>query len=396
MKINNVKITNFKSLKNIDVNLSNLTLIAGINSTGKSSFIQALLLTKQNQDNIKKDLIKFSLDIVLKENRENYLSGSILSENGTSYFLNGNYVELGDRSNILYEEASYDEDVIIEISNNNIRLQTYYNEILGVIFETNEKSQNDLFSINLNINLFLENMQYLCADRISPQLAYPQSDINIKKNLIGFRGEYTAHFLAEYKNRNIALKELKHPESVTSQYLENASLWLNEISQDIDIYSTVNPTQQNVVLEYSYRYKSGRTNKYSPLNVGFGITYALPIIVSILKAKEGDLIIIENPESHLHPAGQSKIAELCAIASSCGVQIIVETHSDHFLNGIRIATKKEIIEPKHSKIYYFRKDIDELETKIDTITINSNGGIDNYPKGFFDQFDDDLDELIGL
>jgi len=120
----------------------------------------------------------------------------------------------------------------------------------------------------------------------------------------------------------------------------------------------------------------------------------LPIIVAILKAKEGDLLIIENPESHLHPAGQSKIAELCAIASANGVQIIVETHSDHFLNGIRVATKRGLMTPKQSKVYYFRKDKDELETKIDEINIDKNGGIDRYPKGFFDQFDEDLDKLI--
>ena len=52
--------------------------------------------------------------------------------------------------------------------------------------------------------------------------------------------------------------------------------------------------------------------------------------------------------------------------------------------------------PEQSKIYYFRKDKDELETKIDEINIDEYGGIDKYPKGFFDQFDDDLDELLGL
>jgi len=114
----------------------------------------------------------------------------------------------------------------------------------------------------------------------------------------------------------------------------------------------------------------------------------------LLKAKPNDLVIIENPESHLHPAGQSKVAELCAIASANGVQIIVETHSDHFLNGIRVATKKGLLTPKQSKVYYFRKEKDELETKIDEINIDKKGGIDSYPKGFFDQFDEDLDKLI--
>jgi len=80
--------------------------------------------------------------------------------------------------------------------------------------------------------------------------------------------------------------------------------------------------------------------------------------------------------------------------SANGVQIIVETHSDHFLNGIRVATKKGLLTPEQSSVYYFRKDKDELETKIDEINIDKNGAIDNYPKGFFDQFDDDLDKLV--
>jgi predicted ATPase len=58
------------------------------------------------------------------------------------------------------------------------------------------------------------------------------------------------------------------------------------------------------------RYGGNTTSNYSPLNVGFGLTYVLPVIVLILKAKPGDFIIVENPESHLHPAGASALAEI--------------------------------------------------------------------------------------
>ena len=139
------------------------------------------------------------------------------------------------------------------------------------------------------------------------------------------------------------INTLRHPSSKTNQLLENVSLWLGEISNGIDISTKVYNELQQVNLTYNYIYGDNRSNEFTPLNVGFGITYVLPIIVAILKSKPDDLLIIENPESHLHPAGQSKIAELCAIASSQGVQIIIETHSDHFLNGIRVATKKEIL-----------------------------------------------------
>ena len=388
MKIDNVKIKNFKSLKDIEISLSNLTLITGVNSTGKSSFIQAILLLKQNKNNLQQLTTYNILNINHSENQEILKHFAKMNENIT-LLLDGEYVSLGNKKDILYQEV-FDENINIEIYAKDVYLKTHYNNKLKINIETTDTVTYLLF------NLFQQNFQYIMTDRVSPSITYPLSELNIKDNLIGLRGEYTAHYLAENRHQILKIEDLKHKNSETSQLLENVSLWLSEISNGIDIDSTINPSQNNVTLTYSYKYSNGITNKYNPLNVGFGITYVLPIIVAILKSKPDDLIIIENPESHLHPAGQSKIAELCAIASANGVQIIVETHSDHFLNGIRVATKKGVLTPEQSKVYYFRKDKDELETKIDEINIDKNGGIDNYPKGFFDQFDDDLDELLGL
>jgi predicted ATPase len=196
------------------------------------------------------------------------------------------------------------------------------------------------------------------------------------------------------RHQSLKINKLIHPSSKTNQLLENVSLWLGEISNGIDISAKVYNELQQVNLTYNYIYGDNKSNEFTPLNVGFGITYVLPIIVAVLKSKPDDLLIIENPESHLHPAGQSKIAELCAIASSQGVQIIIETHSDHFLNGIRVATKKEILKPESSQIYYFRKEKNELETKIDKLNIDKNGKIDEWPIGFFDEWDNKLDELL--
>jgi predicted ATPase len=390
-KIDKVSIRNLKILKNIDLELSNLTLITGINSTGKSTFIQSLLLLKQNQEMLTRlnnykfmqksmsetdDISKYMQDIFEKSKKE-------------PLALNGNYIELGNIKDIL-SELIYDEDIKIELEIDNM---TY-----SITCDSNDLSVNieSSFPIEAIINLFSENFQYINTDRIQPQDTYLLSDINIRKNLIGFNGEYTAHYLDENRHKKLNLIALKHEHSKTEQLLENISLWLNEISNGIEVLVKKYPSIKKVGLSYKYTYGDNTTNELNPLNVGFGLTYVLPVIVAILKAKPNDLVIIENPESHLHPAGQSKVAELCAIASANGVQIIIETHSDHFLNRIRIATKKGILTPKQSKVYYFRKDKDELETKIDEINIDTEGGIDSYPKGFFDQFDDDLDELLGL
>lgn len=366
MKIDRIKIKNFKSLKDIDINLSNLTLLTGINSTGKSSVIQSILLFKQNQE-------KFYS-----------LRGSKIINS------NDKYVRIGNIKDILYEEI-FDENIEIKILNKNtiqnLELNTDTLEIENITIISEEKE--NIF------NIFFDDFQYIETDRISPQIFYSLS-AEIDNNLIGTTGEYTAHYLAENRHKDINIKTLKHLNSKTSQLLENVSLWLGEISSEIEIKTKIYKELNQVSLTYRYSYGNNVTSEYTPLNIGFGITYVLPIIVSILKAKKGDLLIIENPESHLHPAGQSKVAELCAIASANGVQIIVETHSDHFLNGIRVATKNKIIKPEQSQVYYFRKEDGELETIIDKINIDKNGGIDRYPKGFFDQFDDDLDALLGL
>src|SRR5438046_1441121 len=96
------------------------------------------------------------------------------------------------------------------------------------------------------------------------------------------------------------------------------------------------------LMTFSVTYSLGHqvaSSEYRPTNVGFGITYALPIVVSILSARPGSLVIIENPEAHLHPRGQVRMGELLSLASTAGIQVLIETHSDHVLNGIRLAVR---------------------------------------------------------
>ena len=364
MKIDKVRIQNFKSLKDISLELGDITLLTGVNSCGKSSFIQTLLLLKQN------------------EHRINMVKNPIVN-------IKGDYLDLGNKRDILFQEA-FDENISIEVSSE---------ERTGSFVFNNQdlKMTTDfpLLGLEKSFNLFNDDFQYISTDRISPSITYGLSDENLEKNLIGIKGEYTAHYLAINRRNKINISALKHPQSKTDQLLENVSLWLGEISNGIEVKATVYEELQNVNLTYSYTYGETTTNDFSPLNIGFGVTYALPIIVAILKTKPGDLLIVENPESHLHPAGQSKIAELCAVAAANGVQIILETHSDHFLNGLRVATKKKYIKPKQSQIYYFRKEKNTLETIVDNLRIDKNGRINQeWPKGFFDEWDNRLDELL--
>ncbi len=362
MTIDRVKIQNFKSLKDVDIKLSNLTLLTGVNSCGKSSFIQALLLLKQNEYKL--------YDL----NKEHFI------------YIDGDYVKLGKQKDILFQDL-FEDNVYIELYN-----KDNYGKLL---FNSKDlKMEADFPIFEPSFNLFNDDFQYITTDRIAPNISYKLSNEHIQNNLIGINGEYTAHYLSHNRHKKLNIVQLKHKDSKTEQLLENVSLWIGEISHNIEVKADIQQNTLSATISYVYTYGDTTTSDYSPLSVGFGITYVLPIIVAILKAKAGDLLIIENPESHLHPAGQSKIAKLCALASTNGVQIIVETHSDHFLNAIRVATKDGSLDYNKSQIYYFKKDINYIETKIEKINIDKTGKIDNYPKGFFDQYDEDLDKLV--
>jgi predicted ATPase len=136
---------------------------------------------------------------------------------------------------------------------------------------------------------------------------------------------------------------------------------------------------------------------YRPTNVGFGVSYTLPIVLAILAARPGDLLLLEAPEAHLHPRGQVKIGELMALAAEAGVQIIVETHSDHVLNGVRIAVHQRVIQPDNTAFFYFQWDTKRADgaTSVRRLTVDSKGRMEDWPPGFFDETDRSLEVLLG-
>ena len=123
-------------------------------------------------------------------------------------------------------------------------------------------------------------------------------------------------------------------------------------------------------------------------------------MVAVLSAQKGALIIIENPEAHLHPNGISKLTELLCIASQAGIQIIVETHSDHVVNGVLVQTinhsknAKKGIQKDLVKIYQFYRDENENCTTSTELKIQEYGKLDKNPEGFFDQLQSDLEKIL--
>jgi len=155
------------------------------------------------------------------------------------------------------------------------------------------------------------------------------------------------------------------------------------------------PENNKAALTYSYKSDRYFTNDFRPTNVGFGLSHVLPMIVALLTS-DGRTVILESPESHIHPRGQAELGRLIALAAENGAQVFIETHSDHIINGIRVAAKRRDISPEKVNIMFFDKSSANMEshTLVHAIRVDANGSLSHYPDFFLDEWSNQLAELI--
>lgn len=132
---------------------------------------------------------------------------------------------------------------------------------------------------------------------------------------------------------------------------------------------------------------------YNISNVGFGISQVLPIIVSGLIKYENELLLLEQPEIHLHPTAQMCMADFLVSMALNGKGVIVETHSDHIINRIvRRMMENELINKK-IKIYFVDQNNDEIST-IENIIVDPIRGVLTENENFFTQFASETEKIV--
>ena len=213
---------------------------------------------------------------------------------------------------------------------------------------------------------------------------------------VGTDGEYAPSFLTTYGSDKLINESMAHPKAVSNQLRHHVEAWLGEISPGTRVYTKDHSGLDLISLGFAFSSSLGETKHFRSTNVGFGISYILPIILVLLSAKPGSLILLENPEAHLHPHGQVKMGELLALASENGVQILVETHSDHLLNGIRLAVHGGHISPDNVGLSFFQREQTggSISANISSPKIDRAGRIDFWPEGFFDETEKALRQLM--
>jgi predicted ATPase len=379
--IKRIILKNFKIHAHIELNLSNLNILTGINGVGKSTVFQSLLLLRQSFEN------------------------NVLN---TGLSLNKPHCDIGFVSDALYQYAEQD---IIEFS-----ILSDENGLQKWSFKPQENNQNKNFipilgtspSELTKLSLFNNNFQYLSAARYSPRETYPldSNAVEIKHQLSLEKGqaELVVHFLYYYgkeKKQKIKFDILKRELSDFDDLLSQTIAWERVISPGVNIIPKLSGKAFSLKYTFNKKNDISTTNEFSAENVGYGLSYALPIIVAILSSDKNSLILIENPEAHLHPKGQSELAYLIALASNCGIQIILETHSEHIINGILVACKRfetisKGINRDLVKIYNFDRDDEKHCSITSEIKILPDGKLDKQPNDFFDQAEKDLNYLLGF
>lgn len=361
--ITSLGIRQFKRFAEASFTLRPLTVLTGLNGTGKSTVIQTLLLARQLADTPGTSVVR----------------------------LNGPYgLALGEAHELLHPDAP--------------------DSVIGVTLECDGGgSVRDLaFTVPDEQALYLEVVAsvegappelcgrgnaftYLCAERLGPRDQLDVSAEHPDHLGVGVRGEYTAQVLALHESRTVR-EELRHPDTESTHGVTvlrtQVEMWASDIIRPIEISAQWPPGITASTIRF--REPGLLSEAIRPANMGFGFSYALPVIVAGLLTRPGDTLIVENPEAHLHPGGQSQLGRLLARVAGAGAQVIVETHSDHVINGVRLAVAEDgSIHPDSALIHFFGA---EAAGSV-PIGLTGKGELTDWPDGFFDQIERDLGRL---
>lgn len=375
--IHRLDLKHFKCFEDLHLPMAPLTLLSGANASGKSTLLQALVLLHQTMHD---------------------------HEWSTRLMMNGEILKLGTVGDVLDKVHGRKSFEISVLDDNNLYRWLFSGERQDMSMAVEAVRQGGSTINNPESLRFLlpaemdeagcsfaqriRGLSYITAERVGPREVYGLDDRQIS-TVVGPAGEHAASVLHWGRDEpvvdglvlsDVPPTRLRQVEARMRTFFPVCSIALQQVLN-------VN------AVTLGFR-TSDETDFHRPVHVGFGLTQVFPIIVAVLSTKPGDIIMIENPEVHLHPAAQALMGQFLCEAARAGIQVIVETHSDHILNGIRRSVKFGSLPSDLVLIHFFRPrtlgDPQVINPQID-----KTGNIDAWPDGFFDQYDKDTNYFAG-
>lgn len=417
-----IAVRGYKSLSQVQrIEIRPLTILAGANSSGKSSMMQPMLLLKQtleapydpgvlllNGPNVRitsidqllpKDIhgpctqsfsIECEIDFGVSNINKVEITFKKSPEKGLD--IESMTYQLGEEETItIYPEMPHEEimkvipsmvrkmyDALLfntqpTLSKNNFHWIIKRNRCF-LSFAMISKEENQIFSISPAIFAnelvqHIQNIIHLSGLRGNPERTYKTSAVG--EQFPGDFKEYVASILYHWQ-------QTQH---------ENISFVSNAL-QELGLTWKVEakPVEDTRVELRVGRLTHGKSNSahdvVSIADVGFGVSQALPIIVALFAAQPGQIVYLEQPEIHLHPNAQHKMAKLLADAARRGVRVVVETHSSLLLTGIQTLVASGELSPELVKLHWFTRT--SGVTHIDSMDLDETGSFGEWPQDFDD------------
>lgn len=375
--LHSLHLSSFKCFETLDLALRPLTVLSGHNSGGKSSVIQALVLPRQTFDE---------------------------REWGNALLLNGPEVSLGAAADVL-NQTTGGRELSLGVSTEMQSVQWMFRAedrralSLEVRQITIDGTRRDIPSgmrwllpeedaETSEVIRTLQRVSWISAERSGPREILPLLDAQ-RHARVGVRGD-RATGLLYWRESDEVPGPLCIPGEINTLFHQVRSR-MRQFFPGSDIKIT--PVEGANAITLQMR-SDARADFQRPQNLGFGLSQLFPVLVAVLAAKPGDVLLIENPEVHLHPRAQQDVGVLLSDVAACGIQVVVETHADHVLNGIRLAARmKRICAQKVAVHFLIRSPTDGTLKQLSPI-MDDDGRFNEWPEGFFDQYDAALAELL--
>ena len=291
-----IGLQNFKCFRDLTLRAANLTVLTGANGAGKTSVLHSLLLARQMARQPGRNHVEF---------------------NGVDT------LELGGPDDVIHREAGDDPAAVEVLDAQGDRRRWSFRAadasdartLNAIVVDRPDEYSGALAGP-------APRFCYLCAERLGPRDVLKASAADVAELDVGSRGEFVAQVLASFDRSRVRSSRAESSTTETQIFSlrHQTERWMSEIVRPILIDAEWFPNTSVTRLRFS---TPGLQSEWTRApNAGFGISYALPIVVAALRAEVGGLLLVENPEAHLHPAGQSRIGGFLAQVAADGVQII--------------------------------------------------------------------------
>jgi len=380
-----IRLKNFKCFREETAfPLAKINLLTGINGRGKSTLLQALLLMKQSMENQYFREFKMNGEVVKMGTFQEIKNKYVKTESIVFLFAWGErQLQLTHKKGGIDELCLLDKQKEIILKNKENSFVYQNSKRSTIIFDWKKPSASqmladenfDLLKQHLQAfdSLDFSNIHYISADRIGAKQFHQVPSENIK--LIDRNGMYAVYFLEKMIREN--------PSSSNLSFSEQFNQILSKI---FDTKLEIHLKRLGSVIRLDFKIDD---EKFLPTNVGFGFSYILSVLVATFMAKKGEILIIENPEAHLHEAAQHKLMRfLLQTAKEKEVQLFIETHSETIANALSVLVVKKELNTEDLHILHFE------DHKPILVRLTSDGRRNKKPIHFFDQTEKDLNQIL--